>query len=250
MKVRAYIDESGHHSGSEYFSMGGVVSSFNKWKKFERGWRRALDAHHEGKPIHAKDLLKMRDNVELVDSLFVQAEGHVHFGLTVTLNRQEFREFYKIPGKPGHELLDSEYGLMFGCWTESARNIAFKVFVGMQPTGIWFVLEQSQYLGSAASVYREIETGQDADERLPFKGFSVGKKELPGLQLSDMMAHMAWRREHRDEPGFVDIPDEISPEVLKKDGGNPFPIFRIKLGNAYLERQRMQKLESRNRKRT
>lgn len=245
MKLRAFIDESGTHGDSEHLTLGGVVSSSNKWKRFDRGWNKAVRERNGGEPIHAKQLIKMRDNAELVNELFEQAERYVHYGLTVTVDRAEFRDFYKIRDQPGHQSLDSEYGLLFGCWIETARNVALKLFPSEPVHGFFVVLEESQYAGSARGVYRQIEDAQAKDDPLLFVDFQVGSKTVPGLQLSDMMAHMAWRREHVDEPGFHDIAGDIAPELLTLDigdDGNPFPIFRVKLDSDYLKQQRAAKL--------
>ena len=129
---------------------------------------------------------------------------------------------------------------------ETARNVALKLFPSAPFHGFSVVLEDSQYAGSARDVYRQIEKVQAKDEPLPFVDFQVGSKTVPGLQLSDMMAHMAWRREHVEEPGFHDISGDITPHLLTLDigdDGNPFPIFRVKLDSTYLEQQRAAKLD-------
>jgi Protein of unknown function (DUF3800) len=234
MKLRAYIDESGTHRESEYLVLGGVVSSFAKWRLLAPKWQRILDNLNSGDPIHAKQLIKRRHNKELVDQLFDHAFSLVDFGLTVSVKRKDFTEFYKHAAAPSQIKLDSEYGLLFGSWIETARAKAKQLYANKSPDGIWVVLEQSQYSGRAEAVYNEIAAAGESEKFIPYRGFSLGHKRMPGIQLSDMISHMGWRREGRPLPEFHDVSEPLSPADLKRITGEPLPVYRSSLDPAFL----------------
>lgn len=234
MKLRMYLDESGTHDDSEYMVIGGAVSSFPKWTMLDRKWNRTLDRLNSGDPIHAKELIKRRHNKELVEELFAHMETLVDFGLTVSVRREEFQKFYKQGPKPSAVQLDSEYGLLFGCWIETARNKARELYSNKSVSGVWVMLERSQHSGGAARVYDELVEAEKPKEDMPFRGFSLGEKDVPGLQVSDMTCYMGWRREGRGEPAFHVAPENASPRDLKTRTGEPLPVYRVHLDRHFL----------------
>lgn len=240
MKIRAYVDESGTHGDSTHLVMGGVVSSFSKWKLFDPKWQAALRTWNGGEPVHGTELIKRRHNKELVDALFASTRSRVGFGLTVSIKRSDFKEVYRAGPAPKGVQFDSEYGLLFGCWIETARDSAKLLYSDKGLDGIWIVLERSHYFGQAAAVYAQLEAAQSADA-LQFRGFSSGTKQMPGIQLSDMMAHMGWRREGRNEPVNPpgDIPAPLGPDkLIPRSDDEPFPVFRAQLKPEFLSNLR------------
>lgn len=243
MKLRACMDESGTHDQSPILMMGGVVSTFSKWRLFDKKWKQALDLHGVGY-VHGKDLRKSQGSFrgwsvekhnDFGDRLLDAAFRYVGFGLTVRLDRADFEEAYRGGQKPRKLQLQSAYGFLFGAWVEQARIIANALYADINASGIYVVLEDGPKSGAAAEVYSELKRGQTPEDGIPLKGFSLGNKSYPGLQLADMTAHRSWVSEGCDDDiEFHQVDGPVSAKNLKRKIGEPLAVYRQQLSREYL----------------
>lgn len=243
VKLRACMDESGTHDQSPILMMGGVVSTFPKWRAFDKKWRQALDAHGVDY-VHGKDLRKsqgafrgwsVEKHNDFGDRLLDAAFRYVGFGLTMRLDRADFEEAYRGGQKPKKLQLQSAYGFLFGAWVEKARTIATALYADVNPSGLYVVLEDGPKSGAAADVYSELKRGQTAEDGIPLKGFSLGDKSYPGLQLADMTAHRSWVAEGRDNDiKFHHVDGPVTAKNLKRKIGEPLAVYRLQLDREYL----------------
>jgi len=59
--LHAYIDDSGTHEGSYACVVAGYFGGVNRWKEFERRWKRVLDQYNVGE-FHAHDFWRRAPN--------------------------------------------------------------------------------------------------------------------------------------------------------------------------------------------
>jgi hypothetical protein len=55
--IQAYIDEGGTHDQATIIVMAGFVSSFKRWRKFEKQWNAVLNPDGGSRVFHATDCL-------------------------------------------------------------------------------------------------------------------------------------------------------------------------------------------------
>ena len=220
--LRAYLDESGIHDGSQVCVVAGYFGGSGRWKEFETDWKRLL--HRFDVPMeefHAKDLFPKRKgwfshkwsqrhrHKELLNEIACTIAGHekVHpiaIGVFVddfnSLSIEERRYFTgadidakgKItssgcPGKP--YFLPFQLCVIHCCqYAASASKAHF-----------FFGLDHKQFGGYATALFQQIqnselrtpELGLEWKERLGTLSFPLAK-ETPQIQAADFLVNLTY----------------------------------------------------------
>jgi hypothetical protein len=101
--IQAYIDEGGTHDQATIIVMAGFVSSFKRWRKFEKQWNAVLNPDGGSRVFHATDCLgqigrkdfdgwsKERRNA-LVDALIPIARTQTLASFACAFSLQDYKE--------------------------------------------------------------------------------------------------------------------------------------------------------------
>ncbi len=240
--LRAFMDESGTHDQSPILLIAGVVSTKGKWRIFDKKWREVL-ADHSVDFVHGKDLRKStgaffgwsdaKQN-DFSSRLLDISYRYVGFGLTMRLDRNDFKEVYREGERPRKLQLQSAYGLLFRAWVEQARRIANELYADQAASGIYVMLEEGPKAGAAMDVFRDMRNAQTIADGIPLKGFAIGDKSYPGLQLADMTAHRGWIAEKREDTKFHKLEEPVSVRDVKRRIGEPMAVYRLQLDREFL----------------
>jgi hypothetical protein len=107
--LTAYLDESGHSSDTDFFSIGGIVATSEKWEVFQQKWEAALledgiDRFHMREFAHSvgnykkweKNELERRRFLAKMFSIIEETDGRI-FGAVVNLRAYRLLADYLKP---------------------------------------------------------------------------------------------------------------------------------------------------------
>lgn len=202
---RAYIDESGIHSGSEMFALAGYLAPDKEWRRFIPKWQGILKKYdisvfHASKCNGNKGEFKIFDGRREMRNLFVaELLGIISdrpriLALNVGVAINEFPdEAHKnvFPG-PGHPY--------FVCMKSLLAQISLvmdKLFPAQERVACTFD-RQDQFHGRALELFNQVLLDEtwDGQRRLVSIEFDTMARAIP-LQAADAIAFDSYREFHR-----------------------------------------------------
>jgi hypothetical protein len=207
--------------------LSGFVATEGQWDAFDVGWREALKevglSH-----FHATDQWGTNAGEKFGQKIVELTAEHLILGYVVTIDKNDYKQYYIAGLRPRKPQLDTMYG------------IAFRFLVS------FLITRLPELLGRTDITFNIIlESGADGSEdakriraalrkQLPVETAMLGsvtfgdKKAFPGLQASDALAFGAYQMEPTG-PKLSDLPDGATISQVTQTSPAKPPIFRCAL---------------------
>lgn len=210
--IEAYIDESGTHDQATIITMAGFLSSYKRWRKFDREWDAILNPPNETPPpparrvFHATDCLgkdgyksfagwskEARD--ALVERLIPIARARSLFGFAAAFSLRDYNEI--VPERIRRKWKHPYYLCMFHIANLLKVNKT-KFSFGNEKISFVFA-HKPKFVGLLDELYEELRRTEAVGDILG-KMIPYGEpaKNLP-LQAADLLNYLIrtfWEKEH------------------------------------------------------
>jgi hypothetical protein len=196
--IQAYIDEGGTHDQATIIVMAGFVSSYKRWRKFEKQWNAVLNPDGGSRVFHATDCLgkdghgdfegwpkEKRD--ALVEALIPIARRQTLASFACAFSLQDYREV--VPKWIQEQMVHPYYLAMF-----SIVNILYvhRARLSLRNEKIGFVFERKpKFVGLLTSLYDDIKYSGELYKHILGKITPDGTSEedIP-LQAADLLCYV------------------------------------------------------------
>ena len=232
--VTVYIDESGTHGSAPLMTFSGFVGRLGQWVDFDAKWKRLLK-RFDLPFFHSKDMSSWKD-ADRAEFLKLAAKivgKHTQFGFSIMLRLSEFQANY-VDALPPTVPRDSAYGLCFRFCLSVIPGVIEKAFG--TDTQIHFVLESGHHnRGGAVAIFDEVRAEvPELGEK--FKTIAFGrKKDFPGLQGADAMAHRAFGSEVNESAPHIDRDPNSTFRDDQRATDSKVPLYRMAIGRPELQ---------------
>ena len=177
--------------------LAGYAGTLGKWNLLNEPWRRRLK--REGlEYFHSVEHSRQARNRKMCWDLLKLCGKHLLLGFTIRLDKKSYEDFYIANFRPRKTQLDTMYGLcyrhMVGCLISELPKL-----MDRSDLQIDIVLEHGA-AGSkdAPRIHQQIK--KTFPELAAMLGsISFDKKQQPGLQAADSLAHPALAEEKRPD---------------------------------------------------
>jgi hypothetical protein len=188
--VVGYFDESGHSSGTEYFSLAAFVSNKLEWEKFDKQWRRALEQN--GAPyLHMREFAHFRGpftgwSEERRRSLLSECVTAINSINSIAVGAAMSVEDFKTLGPEGQSKLQDPF---FCCFQEVVRGVALNAVFEQKNLKAHMVFsQQDEFRSKAMKLYDAMAYNSDVRTRMGSLKFR-NMHDVPALQAADLLAY-------------------------------------------------------------
>jgi len=228
--IKAFVDEGGTHSASEYMMLAGYVGTLGKWNLLDDLWRKRLK-RESLLYFHAVEHSRKRRYQSLCWDLLKMCGKHLLFGFNIRLDKKSYDDFYIANLRPQQTQLDTMYGVCYRYMVSLLIN-DLPTLMRRSDFQIDIVLE-----GGAAGSKDALRIHQQIKKTFPELAAMLGsvsfgdKKRLPGLQAADSLAHPALAEEKRPGLDLRSFPATGSLVEARRATSSTVipPVFRVHL---------------------
>lgn len=221
--LTAYIDESGTHDASARTVVGGMVGRASELAELDRIWV-ALLASQGLTHLHGVDLFNRKKQFKtwpLNRVAFVArfaaalTESYFDFGVMSVLYNSDYDMTYARGTWPKGVRRDSKYGLALRYCLSSIAYMARRKEYGTAPQISVIIEAGHRNIGDADRIFSEVKE-QDVDgARGLFQGLTIAnKRDVPGLQVVDLVAHELYKTEDSPAESLDLLLDDGKPITL------------------------------------
>lgn len=219
-----FFDESGTHDGSEIVGMAGLVSTYDRWTRWELEWNRILASRHI-RVFHFTDFMAREgefrndwtnaERDEFMSRLCRSVSDNIILGVSCSVFREEYAAF--LPSRLREEIKHLYYFnlymvlLMLQKWEDFNARLTLP-----RPLRLLFDRKKG-YEGFAAAIYYSLLNKFEAFGWDPKKmgDLAFGSKELDiPLQAADLFAGVTRRHFLRCRRHNLSPEDDMEKSLL------------------------------------
>jgi hypothetical protein len=188
--IVGYFDESGHSSGTEFFSLAAFVSDKLEWEKFDKQWRRALE--QSGAPyLHMREFAHFRGpftgwSEERRRSLLSECVTAINSIKTIAIGAVVSVEDFNTLDPESQSKLQDPF---FFCFQEVVRGVALSAAFEQENLKAHMVFsQQDEFRPKAMKLYGAMSHYSDVGNQMGSLKF-CNMLEVPALQAADLLAY-------------------------------------------------------------
>ncbi len=231
----AFFDESGTHDGSEIFAMGGLISSYDRWARFEIEWQKILASKGIKRGFHFNKFMARKGEFEndwsdperddFMERLCITTSENIVVGIASACFRSDYESV--VPEDLRTQLRDPYYVGLYSCLYMVITWPHFNARVEL-PRELRFLYDRKKkFEGLAADIYYAVRddliarVNPDVPHPSVFGDMAFGDKEkdIP-LQAADLLVGVAARNYLKARRKNLPVADvlEKSAQALGKSG--------------------------------
>ena len=188
--IVGYFDESGHSSGTEFFSLAAFVSNKLEWKKFDKQWRKALK-QNDAPYLHMREFAHFRGPFT---SWSEEQRRSLLSGCVTAINSINAIAVGAVMSVEDFNALDSESQIklqdpFFCCFQEVVRCVALNAVLEQENLKAHMVFSQQDgFRSKAITLWDEMTRHSDIRTHLGSLKF-INMRDVPALQAADLLAY-------------------------------------------------------------
>lgn len=231
----AFFDESGTHDGSEIFAMGGLISSYDRWARFEIEWQKILASKGIKRGFHFNTFMARkgefengwsdRERDDFMERLCITISENIVVGIASACFVSDYESV--VPEELRKQLRDPYYVGLYRCLYMVITWSHFKARVEL-PRQLRFLYDRKKkFEGLAADIYYAVrddliaKVNPDIPHPSIFGDMAFGDKEIDiPLQAADLLVGVAARNYLKARRKNLAVADvlEKSAQMLGKSG--------------------------------
>jgi hypothetical protein len=203
-----FFDESGTHNNSEIITVGGLISSYVGWSRFEIEWTQILKARGI-KVFHFSEFMARQgefanewtnsERNQLMERLCTAVSDNVLLGLATSVFRNDYEA--EVPKELQRQIKDPYYFGLYTCLWQ-VLTLEKNVPRVSLPKPVEFLFDRKKgYEGFASAIYYAIKEQFEQlgwDPVFGHMGFGSKEKDVP-LQAADLLVGVVSRNRLRSK---------------------------------------------------